>query len=48
MEQVVGFEVAVMGLMKMNQDRHDFAQHQAATADAFTLTLLELLAVPVG
>jgi hypothetical protein len=40
LEQVIGFEVAVMGLMKMNQDRHDFAQRHAATAEAFTLTML--------
>src|SRR5512135_975151 len=48
MEQVISFEVAVMGLVKMNEDRHDFAQRQAATPAAFTLSVLELLAVPVG
>src|SRR5512144_1807478 len=48
MKQVKRFEVAVMRLMKMNQDGHEFAQHEAATAAAVTLTMLELLAVPVG
>jgi hypothetical protein len=48
MQPVIGFEVLVLGLMKMNQDRHEFAQHHTAPAQAFTLTLLERLAVPVG
>src|SRR5512144_2206467 len=40
LEQVVGFEVAVVGLMKMDQDRHEFAQRQAATPEAVTLAVL--------
>jgi hypothetical protein len=40
MEQVERLEVAVMRLMKLNEDRHDFAPHHTATPAAFTLTAL--------
>lgn len=48
MEPGGGLEVAARGLMKMDQEGHDFAQHHAAPAAAVTLTVLSLRAVPVG
>ena len=44
MRQVKPFEVTIVGLMKINQQRHDFTRTQRAGAQALALTGGELLA----
>jgi hypothetical protein len=46
--QVVGFEVTVTRLMKMDENSHDFTVAQFATALALTATAGQLIVLPVG
>jgi len=44
---VVGFEVAIVGLMKPNQNRHDLAQAQTARSSASLQAVTQQLAFPL-
>lgn len=44
--QIVGFEVAVGGLMEANQNRHDFAEAQTPRAMALSQSISQQLLLP--
>jgi hypothetical protein len=48
MPQIEGLEVPVLGLMKVDQNRHDFAEGQPAGAASFPFTVGQELTMPGG
>jgi len=46
--RVIGFEVSVMGLMKMNDQRHNLAHMQLCRSQASSFTTGELFFFPYG
>lgn len=45
---VVGFEIAVAGLVEANENGHDFAQRQTSSSIAVNESIAEQLLVPEG
>lgn len=47
-QQVKGFEIAILGLMEVDQNRHDFAEDQPAGAPPLARAASQELAMPGG